>query len=156
MKVSEERKNREIDVIIKAKELFALGESATEDQIDKLTALTSNQVEGGQSDWVSHKDFELAVFKNHTMRWIIVPNDSKGEDIGYELRLVSVNHNPTDGSPNIFNTEVLNVGSDSYITAPISNNATENKDYIYTIRFTITHARVTNTYSIDPKLKINS
>ena len=152
-------KNRAVDVYVDAKQLFVLGEGATEEQIDKLTALASNELVDGQyvsSSWTSHKEYELHVYLNHTMQWIILPMHGRGEDNGYEVKLLSVHHEPEGGNPNYFTTEDLNVGSDGTITATVSNNSVPGKDYIYTIKFSITHDGVTNRYSIDPKLAINS
>jgi hypothetical protein len=160
MSTNEEvKKNREVNVDIKAKQLFELGEFVTQAQIDNHTGFASNEVVDGHfvnEVWKSHKDYELTVYKNHTMLWFIPSGNDKGENSGYETKLLDVSHNPKSGSPNIFDSDILNAGSDGMIRATISNNAEMSQDYIYTVNFSITNNGVTRTYSIDPKLKINS
>ncbi|MCG2420077.1 hypothetical protein K8089_13690 [Aequorivita sp. F47161] len=154
-------KNRRVEIYVKTKQLFELGERPTEDQIDNRTSLRSNQhsetISGVlENNWKSHKDFELLVFKNHTMQWTLPQRLHNTADPGYEAKLISVHHVPTGGSPNFFDKEDLNAASDGKVKATIKDNSQVNQSYVYIIKFTISHNGVTRKYTIDPKLKINS
>jgi hypothetical protein len=149
--------DRTINVYVKAKELFEVGQTATEDQIDTRTALTVNHGTDGQSDWTKHKNYEVTVYMNKQVTWDIKRFSPSGDDKEYEVKLVSVNHMPERGNPNFFNEEILNVGSDGNITATITNDPQlTNNDDSYTIKFTITYDGKEIPYVLDPKLKINS
>lgn len=152
-----ENRNREVNVVIKAKQLFDLGEDPAQLRVDELSGFDSNEIVDGHwvnDSWKSHAEYELSVYKNHTILWFIPQPPAKDENAGYETKLLGVYHNPNNGSPNIFDTDMLPVGPDGKIKGTISKDS--NQEYIYTVKFSITHNGQTRKYSIDPKLIIKT
>lgn len=147
-------KNRHLDVIVKAQELYSL--SPTERNVDDKTALIDD--EGFASGFGDpKKNYETLVYKDYQVTWDIKVEDKNGRDKGYDVDLVSITHNQTPGNPNFFNENQLNPGGNKKtITGTITNTPIlPDMDDFYTINFQIMYEGVPHYFPLDPKLKAN-
>ena len=149
-------KNRHLDVIVKAKELYAL--PPTERNVDDKTALIDD-VGFASGFGEPKKNYQTLVFKDYQMTWDIKVEDKNGRDKDYDVELVSISHNSTPpDNPNFFNENKLEPdGNNKTITGTITNTPNlPDLDDNYTINFNIVYEGVSNSFPLDPKLKANS
>ena len=97
------------------------------------------------------KDFETVVYRGKKVIWTIA--NQNVSDVG--VRLVSVTHNPTEGNPNYFNQNPLNVGQHGSVQGVVLN-LDNLPDDNYTIHIKLVKGTEERTYPIDPKLKIST
>ena len=148
-------KNRHLDVIVKAHELYAL--PSTKQNLDDKTALIDD--EGFESGFGEpKKNYETLVFKDYQVTWDIKVEDKNGRDKGYDVELVSISHNTTPpDNPNFFNENQLKPGGNKKtITGTITKLPHfPDIDDNYTINFNIVYDGVPHYFPLDPKLKAN-
>ena len=150
-------RDRSITVTVKAKDLYnETNYPPTETQMDANTSLLEDGGLGsGYGD--PNKNFETIVFMNKRICWSIAVSDPNGVDRGYTVALVEVFHNPTEGNPNFFNSNPLQVNSGTgNVCGTIARSPIlPDMDDSYTIQFTVHDGTTTKTYNLDPKLKMN-
>ena len=148
-------KNRHLDVIVKAHELYAL--PSTKRNVDDKTALIDD--EGFASGFGDpKKNYETLVFKDYQVTWDIKVEDKNGQDKGYDVDLVSISHNPKPSTnPNFFDHDPLVPdGNKKTITGTIANSPLlPDLEDNYTINFQIMYEGVPRSFPLDPKLKAN-
>jgi hypothetical protein len=155
-------KNRDIRVIVKAKQLFELGESVSTDEVDKLISLTTNEAGWPSDSWKSHQNFAVSVNAGFAIRWFIVAGNYNLEDEGYTIKLINVYHNTKDETRNFFGENNLTLsGNGKAMTSTILSGLKKSDNFdSFSINFSITHKingkDVKRTFICDPKLKIRN
>ncbi len=82
-----EAKNRTVDVIVEAKNLYT--SPPADPWVDKYTSLEDD--EGYASTFGEpNSNFETGVYKGYNITWVIKTANPKGEDKGYDVKLNSV------------------------------------------------------------------
>ena len=82
-------KNRNLEVIVKAHELYSL--PSTERNVDDMTELSDDEKHKSPFG-DSKKNYETCVFMGFDMTWNIKVEDKNGLDKGYDVDLVSSLH----------------------------------------------------------------
>lgn len=153
VKAKKKAKNRKVELIVKAHELYAL--PPTEKNVDANTSLSDD--EGYTSEFgESNSKYETIVFKNFIMTWDIEVENKK--DKNYNVELVSITHNPKpSGNPNIFDVNPLKpkkYSNNKSIFGTVVHASPSPEDY--TIHFQIfKNDKDPHTFHLDPKLKVN-
>jgi hypothetical protein len=149
------KKNRQVDVIVKAHDLYPL--HPTEKNVDDNTELLDDE-KHKSSFGASKKNYETIVFMGFDMKWDIEVEYKNGEDKDYNVELVSVTHNPKpSGNPNLFDVNPLKPkkhSNNKSIYGTIVHSSPSPEDY--TIHFQIfKNDKDPHPFHLDPKLKIN-
>jgi len=142
----------EIKIIVNVVQLWLFDDSNVDMETELLCY--NNKGEGVESFWEDHRDFEVSVNRDHTVRWVIAPKEFGPYVHEYKLNLVSVQYK----NQAFFKSDSYEVAKDgSFIKAIINSKMKKEVEESYSITFTITHqGKVSKPFIIDPKLRIKT
>ncbi len=128
-------------------------QNPTQSDVDNCCSITDNN--GGSSSNGTLGNYTTPVFINFNVMWIGATADQ-----GYSVAITSIVYDPDSTDVDFFDWQTLNGsgGRSGNVNANVRNdNNLRNQHDVYTIYFRVYSSGTDyKTYSIDPKLAINS